>query len=82
MKKISLRRDIVSRNSYSKENLIRLVIMDNKLTIDENNCLKGRGFYIKKDVETISIARKKNLLKKYCFDGDIYSRLESLCAIR
>lgn len=81
MKSISLRMDIVSRTSFEKKDLIRIVKTPSGLLIDIDQDKKGRGFYIKKDKETILKARKKDILRKYNSNDNssIYDQLEALC---
>lgn len=81
MKSISLRMDIVSRTSFEKKDLIRIVKTPSGLLIDINQEKNGRGFYIKKDKETILKARKKDILRKYNSNDNssIYDQLEALC---
>ena len=79
MHKIPLRMDILSRSSFPKEELIRLVKVDNKLVIDIENKLPGRGYYIKKDKSTLAKAKKKDALKRIGADASIYEELEKLC---
>lgn len=49
MKKISKRICIISHNQYSKEYLLRLVVISGDIIIDKSHTLKGRGYYISKD---------------------------------
>ena len=49
MKKTSYRRDIVSRVSYPKEELLRFVLRDGKIVYDPSASLPGRGFYLAKE---------------------------------
>ena len=62
MKFIVKRKDIASNNVFDISSLFRLAITDkNKLIYDKNRNLKGRGIYIKKDIESINIAFSKKL---------------------
>lgn len=62
MKFIVKRKDIASNNIFDTSFLFRLAITDkNKLIYDKNRNLKGRGIYIKKDIESINTAFTKRL---------------------
>lgn len=61
MKITNERTDIVSRKPYPRETLIRLVIEDGKLILDERKTLKGRGVYLKK-------GSGKDAIKKGCLN--------------
>ncbi len=73
------RMDILSRKSYPKKELFRLVFIKGALLLEENSPLKGRGVYLKKDKESIAMARKKKLLEKrfrLASCEDVYLKLE------
>lgn len=63
MKIINDRTDIVSRKRFPRETLLRLVIKDEKLILDEEKTLKGRGVYLKKGSGKDAI--KKGSLSRY-----------------
>lgn len=63
MKTVNDRTDIVSRKRSPRETLIRLVIKDDKLILDEEKTLKGRGVYLKKGSGEDAI--KKASLNRY-----------------
>ena len=63
MKIVNDRTDIVSRKSFPRETLLRLVIKDDKLILDEEKTLKGRGVYLKKGSGKDAI--KKASLNRY-----------------
>ena len=59
----------------NKDELIRFVILNNNVVIDESQKLSGRGIYLCKNEECINNAKKKNLVNKGIkFSGslDIY----------
>ena len=59
----------------NKDEMIRFVILDNNVVIDDTHTLSGRGIYLCKSEECINNAKKKNLVNKGLkFSGslDIY----------
>ena len=72
------RKDILSRSSFPKEKLFRFVLIEGIVTLDENYSLKGRGFYLLKDLETLRLAKRKKLLEKKgkLSDPSFYEMLE------
>ncbi len=64
MKRENERNDILSRKSYPKKELFRLVFLNHELLLEEDRPLKGRGVYLKKDKESVALARKKKLLER------------------
>ena len=55
---------IVTRELHLKEEMFRVVRIDNTIYFDEFQNMKGRGCYIKKDLKTIELAQKRNSLSK------------------
>ncbi|MDC4163122.1 DUF448 domain-containing protein [Mycoplasma sp. T363T] len=51
MKNISLRLDLISKKQFPKNQLFRIVFYNNQLIIDQENKIKARGVYFKKDNE-------------------------------
>lgn len=70
MKFLVTRMDILSRKSYPINELIRLKKADDTLVLDIDHSMKGRGIYLHKDKETIDIAYKKHLLKRYIHNAE------------
>ena len=65
MKKTPLRKDLVSREMLPKEDLLRVAkLKDGTLIIDLSGKGEGRGAYIKKDLDSLSILKKKKLLDR------------------
>ena len=64
MKRENERMDLLSRKSFPKAELFRLVFSDHELLLEKDRPLKGRGVYLKKDKESIALARKKKLLER------------------
>ena len=62
MKKVNDRTDIVSRERFPRETLLRLVIKDDKLILDEEKTLKGRGVYLKKGSGKDAIKRAPSIV--------------------
>ena len=59
-KKVPMRTCVVTKEKYPKKELIR-VVRDNtgKVTVDKTGKQNGRGAYLKKDLEVVDMARKK-----------------------
>nr|WP_245594785.1 YlxR family protein [Mesoplasma photuris] len=78
--KVSLRRDVVSKQLLPKNELIRIVKnKSNEIFIDQSQKADGRGVWIKSDIDSIKKARQKNLLSKGLktkLNLDIYDQLE------
>ena len=55
---------IVTREKLLKEDLFRVVKVNNVVYFDKNQNMQGRGTYIKKDLSTILLAQKKHSLSK------------------
>lgn len=65
MKKISLRKCVVSNKMFAKEHLLRVCKnSSNEVFIDLTNNAPGRGAYIKKDKSIIEKARKMKAFEK------------------
>ena len=65
MKKIPLRRCIVTREQLPKQELLRIVRdKEGKVSVDQTGKLGGRGAYIKKDIEVLNTAKSKNILSR------------------
>ncbi len=65
MKKIPMRRCVVTREQLPKKDLLRIVRnKDNVVSLDLTGKANGRGAYIKKDLSVLEIAQKKKILEK------------------
>ena len=65
MKKIPMRRCVVTREQLPKKDLLRIVRnKDNVVSLDLTGKANGRGAYIKKDLSVLGIAQKKKILEK------------------
>lgn len=81
-KKIPMRTCVVTREKYPKKELIR-VVRDNlgNVTVDVTGKANGRGAYLKKDVETVQMARQTKALERYLevlIPEAIYEELENV----
>ncbi len=77
-KPVVSRRDIVSRESYPKEELFRLVKSDKGVILDIDQNLNGRGIYVKKDIETLKKLREKKAYQRYRIPENIIRQMEEL----
>lgn len=79
MKKIPLRKCVVTQVQYPKKDLIRVVLTpENLVEIDESGRKNGRGAYLKRDLEVIELARSNRALEralKTKVDPEIYEML-------
>ena len=64
MKKEVLRQCIATRTMYPKESLIRVVVFNGNVIIDYSQKADGRGAYISKTKEALTLVKKKNLLNR------------------
>ncbi|CAM3574434.1 RNase P modulator RnpM [Erysipelothrix urinaevulpis] len=65
MKKTPMRKCIVSREQFPKNELIRVVLTpDGEVELDLTGRKNGRGAYIQKNKEAILSAQSKGLLNK------------------
>lgn len=58
MKVVNNRMDILSRKSYPREELLRFVILDNTLTLDDKANKPGRGVYLLKGKGKEAVRKK------------------------
>ena len=67
---------------FPKTDLFRIdVSKDGNVSFDKTNSLKGRGYYIHKDIDTLKKAKDKNIINKVlCLDVDqsIYDEMMKL----
>lgn len=79
MKKIIVRRCIVTHESHEKRDLIRVVrTPDGRVVIDNTGKVNGRGAYLVRNKEVILLAQKKNALSQALnieVDQIIYEKL-------
>ncbi|CAD2076716.1 RNase P modulator RnpM [Phocicoccus pinnipedialis] len=64
VRKIPMRKDILSGEMFKKQDLIRIVkTKDGEVFADETGKKNGRGAYVVKDLEKVNDARKKKILE-------------------
>ena len=65
MKKVPLRKCVVTQEQLPKKELLRIVRTPEKeAKVDISGKMNGRGAYIKKDVDAVLLAKKKGSLSK------------------
>ena len=65
MKKIPLRRCVVTKEQLPKQELLRIVKnKENEVFVDLTGKANGRGAYIKKDVNVLQTAKNKKILER------------------
>ena len=65
MKKVPMRKCVVTGEILEKKELIRIVRdKDGKVFIDPTGKANGRGAYLKKDLEVINRAKKNKILDR------------------
>lgn len=65
MKKIPMRKCVATNEQLPKKELLRIVrTKDQGVQVDLTGKLNGKGAYIKKDMEALNLAIKKNALKR------------------
>ena len=65
MKKIPMRKCIATNESLPKKELLRIVrTPEGEVLVDLTGKLNGKGAYLKKSLEALEIAKKKNLLSR------------------
>ena len=79
MKKVPMRKCLVSNQSFPKKELFRVVkTKDNQVILDITGKLNGRGTYIHKDPDSIEKARKTRVLSRILeieVPDEIYDRM-------
>ena len=83
MKKVPIRKCVATFEQLPKKELLR-VVKDNtgKVFVDLTYKANGRGAYLKKSLEAIQIAKKKNSLGRALecqISDEIYEELSNLC---
>ena len=65
VKKIPMRTCVVTKESYPKKELLRIVrTPEGDIKIDESGKINGHGAYIKKDLSVLEKAKKSKILEK------------------
>ena len=82
MKKIPLRRCVVTKEQLPKKELLRIVRdKDGNVTVDLTGKANGRGAYIKKDIEVLNIAKDKKILDRALevkIEDNVYNEIEEI----
>ena len=82
MKKIPLRRCVVTKEQLPKKELLRIVRdKAGNVTVDLTGKANGRGAYIKKDIEVLNIAKDKKILDRALevkIEDNVYNEIEEI----
>ena len=82
MKKIPLRRCVVTKEQLPKAELLRIVKnKENEIFIDLTGKANGRGAYIKKDVNVLKTAKDKKILERSLesqISEEVYEEIEKV----
>lgn len=82
MKKIPLRRCVVTKEQLPKKELLRIVKdKDGNVSIDLIGKANGRGAYIKKDLEVLKLAKDKKILDRALevhIEDTLYNEIEEI----
>lgn len=80
-KKIPMRSCVVTREKLPKKELLRIVMFNGVISVDETGKMPGRGCYIKKSVEVLEKARKTKVLNRVfecTLDDKIYDDIKNI----
>jgi len=65
MKKIPMRKCLVTNESFPKKDLLRIVrTPEGEIKVDTTGKLNGKGAYISKSAEALKLARSKKVLNR------------------
>lgn len=82
MKKIPLRRCVVTKEQLPKSELLRIVKdKEGNVSVDLTGKLNGRGAYIKKNIEVLNTAKNKNILSRaleVVIPEEVYNEIENI----
>ena len=70
VRKIPMRTCVVTKEQCAKKDLIRVVHFEGNTFVDATGKQKGKGCYLKKDVNVINEARKKKILN-HIFETEV-----------
>lgn len=77
-----MRKCLASGESVPKKDLIRIVrTPEGEVKVDTTGKLNGKGAYLKKSLEALEIAKKKNLLSRALevnVDEEVYKEIEKV----
>lgn len=82
MKKVPLRRCVVTKEQLPKSELLRIVRdKEGHIFPDSTGKANGRGAYIKKDINTLNLAKDKKILERALevkIDDTVYEEIEKI----
>lgn len=82
MKKIPLRRCVVTKEQLPKGELLRIVKnKENNIFVDLTGKANGRGAYIKKDINILRTAKEKKILERALeapISKEVYEEIEKV----
>lgn len=82
MKKIPLRRCVVTKEQLPKKELLRIVKnKENNIFVDLTGKANGRGAYIKKDINVLKTAKDKKILERALeapISEEVYKEIEKV----
>lgn len=82
MKKIPLRRCVVTKEQLPKSELLRIVKnKENEVFVDLTGKANGRGAYIKKDIDVLNTAKNKKILERVLevqISEDVYEEVKDV----
>lgn len=83
MRKVPLRKCLATNEQLPKKDLIRVVRnKEGQVFVDTTGKMNGRGAYLKKSLEAIEIAKKKNVLSRSLqveIPDEIFEELKKYC---
>lgn len=83
MRKVPLRKCVATGEQLPKKELIRIVRnKEGEVFVDEVGKMNGRGAYLKRSKEALTVAKKKNVLGRslgVTIPETIYEELEKYC---
>jgi predicted RNA-binding protein YlxR (DUF448 family) len=81
-RRVVLRTCVVTKEQFEKKDLLRIVKnKDGKVFVDETGKQNGRGAYIKKDLETLELAKETKALDRALdttIDEEVYDEIEKV----
>ena len=81
-RRVVLRSCVVTREQLEKKDLLRVVkSKEGIVSVDETGKLNGRGAYIKKDLETLELAKKNKALDRALettISEEVYKEIEKI----
>ena len=82
MKKIPMRKCVVSNEVFPKNELIRIVKTSNgEVVVDVTGKVNGHGAYLKKSLEIVKLAQKRKVLDRILettIPDSVYLELENI----